>query len=265
MKVALIQFGAGANKARNIEKAAALVKRAIEAKASFVLLPEVFSYRGIIESKGWLQQVAEDIPGESLKPLMILAKKNKVFILAGSIFEKIKGSRKVYNTSVLINDRGNIQAVYRKKHLFNASLGKNRIQESKNFLQGTREVLTKVKDFQVGMSICYDLRFPDLYQVYGEMKADVLVVPSAFTKKTGEAHWEVLLRARAIENRCYVLAPNQIGKDARAIASYGNSMVVDPWGRILARASNNKEEIVYAEVDKKILGETRAILPMAKR
>jgi nitrilase len=118
-----------------------------------------------------------------------------------------------------------------------------------------------VKDFLIGMSVCYDLRFPEFYKLYAKHGVDIICVPSAFTQKTGEHHWEVLLRARAIENLAYVLAPNQIGEDTRGIKVYGHSMIIDPWGTVLARASADKEEIIYARLDKNIIKETRLTLP----
>jgi nitrilase len=121
--------------------------------------------------------------------------------------------------------------------------------------------MAKAGNWVIGISICYDLRFPELYQRYARQGAEILCVPSAFTKMTGMAHWEVLLRARAIENLCYVLAPNQIGRDGNGVPSYGNSMIIDPWGKILARASGSKEEIIYADLDKRALKDQRAILP----
>ena len=121
--------------------------------------------------------------------------------------------------------------------------------------------MANVKGFKVGLSICYDLRFPELYQKYKNHSVDILTVPSSFTKTTGQAHWEVLLRARAIENLAYVLAPNQFGKTANGVFTYGNSMIVNPWGKILAKASDNKEEIIYANLDKEILTEVRRRLP----
>lgn len=259
MNVAVIQLQAGDHKTENIKKAAFFVEQAIQNKAEFICLPEVFSYRG--KAEDGLHSIAEDVPGESLRPLSDLAKKKNVFILAGSIYERAPSQKKVYNTSVLIDDRGRAAAQYRKIHLFNAVLGTQKICESDHFLSGKKTSIVKVKDFMVGLSICYDVRFPELYKLYARQGADVLCVPSAFTYKTGEAHWEVLLRARAIENVCYVLAPNQIGEDNRGIRVYGNSMIIDPWGNMLARASSDKEEIIYARLDKNIIKEKRLALP----
>lgn len=261
MNTAVIQINATDNKGRNIDKACALVRQAIRKKAKFILLPEAFNFRGKADVRGGFGSIAENLPGPSTSPLMEEAKKHKVFVLAGSISERIADNKKIFNTSILIDPRGKIIAKYRKIHLFDAIIGKTKLKESQHFCSGHRSVMSKIGQWTAGLSICYDLRFPELYQKYAHDGANILCVPSSFTKTTGSAHWETLLRARAIENLCYVLAPNQIGKDGRGIESYGNSMIIDPWGKILARASGNKEEIIYAHLDKKILIKRRRILP----
>ncbi len=266
MKIALIQLNAGSDKKKNLDAALRLTCEAIRNKARFILLPEVFNYRGKPDAQNGFHSIAENIPGPSTEPLMILARANRVFILAGSIYEKVTGEKKVYNTSVLINDKGKIAARYRKIHLFDARLGKKIIREPQFFLSGKNPVTASVGGFKAGLSICYDLRFPDLYKHYAKAGAQILCVPSSFTATTGEAHWEILLRARAIENLCYILAPNQFGKTPAGIETYGNSMVVDPWGKILARASGAntsgaRQEILYADIDKKTLLESRKKLP----
>ncbi len=259
MNVAVIQLCASNQKIENIKKAVHFVELAIHHKAEFICLPEVFSHRGKVEDG--VSSITEDVPGESLLPLINLAKKRNVFILAGSIYERIASQKRAYNASILIDSRGKISAHYRKIHLFNVLLGKQKICESDYFLSGKKLVTAKVKNFSVGLSICYDVRFPELYKLYAKQGVDILCVPSAFTYQTGEAHWEVLLRARAIENLAYVLAPNQMGEDNRGIKTYGNSMIIDPWGNILARASSDKEEIIYARLDKNVIKEKRLTLP----
>ncbi|MCA9409455.1 MAG: carbon-nitrogen hydrolase family protein [Candidatus Omnitrophica bacterium] len=249
MKTAVIQLKANHEKQKNIIKAVDLVRKAIQKKSQFILLPEVFSYRGNIESRKQLQTVAEKIPGPSTTPIIDLARKHKVFILAGSVYEKAPAQQKVFNTSILINPSGKIVGKYRKMNLFNAVIGRKKIREANNFLSGRKTVKTKVGNFNVGLSICYDLRFSELYKKYASEGVDVLCVPAAFTQETGKAHWKILLQARAIENFCYVLAPNQTGTDNRGVANYGHSMIIDPWGTVLAEASGTKEEIIYADLD----------------
>lgn len=263
MKTAIIQLNAQADKKKNIKKALWLTERAIKSSAAFIALPEVFNYRGPLH-RNILSDVAEQIPGETVNPFLALAKQKKVFILLGSVYERIKNSKKAYNTSVFIDDKGKILGKYRKTHLFNALVGTRRINESRHFLAGKKLVTANAAGFKIGMSICYDLRFPAIYQQYSRAGCHVVVVPSSFTKRTGKAHWEVLLRARAIENCCYVLAPNQVGKDSNGVFSYGNSMIVDPRGEVLARASGRKEEIIYGEITKDRLLFSRRILPSLK-
>jgi deaminated glutathione amidase len=259
MKVALIQTCAGDLKSENIKRALSLVEKAIKNHAQFILLPEVFTFRGSLQEQ--LASISEDLPGETHASLMVLARKNKVSILAGSIFEKIPKQKKVYNTSALIDEKGKLKGVYRKINLFKANVGAKKFSETNHFLPGNELVLSTVKEFRVGLAICYDLRFPELFWQYGRAKVDMICIPSAFTYPTGKAHWEVLLRARAIENLCYILAPNQFGEDSRGVRNYGNSMVIDPWGNIIARASTDKEEIIYADINKKEIQMRRKILP----
>jgi len=261
MKIAVIQMGTTADKSRNLKKAVIFIRQAIARRARLILLPEVFVFRGGIRAGKDARAVAETVPGESLKPLMALAKKHKIFILAGSIYEKAAGMDKAYNTSVLIDDHGAIKAKYRKIHLFEAILGNKRVREADCFAAGHKAVMARVEEFKLGLSICYDLRFPGMYRKYAVLGAHAVCVPSAFTHETGKAHWEVLLRARAIENRCYILAPNQVGKSGKGARHYGHSMVVGPWGEILAMAPGNKEEIIYAQLNLNDIKAARQKLP----
>lgn len=260
MKVAVIQTNAGSNKNKNIEMAGSLVEKAIAKNAKFILLPEVFVFRGKLKAKGILSEISETTKGGTIKKLSCIAKERKVSILAGSIYERIKGSKKVYNTSVLVDSDGKIAAVYRKIHLFDANVDGKRICESQCFSAGKKLALSNVGGMKVGLSICFDLRYPEMYRKYFLQGAEVLCVPSSFTETTGKAHWEILLRARAIENKSFVLAPNQVGKNGQGVSCYGNSMIIDPWGKILARASSNKEEIIYADIYKKRTIKVKTVL-----
>lgn len=258
MRVALVQMGSGADKAANLAMAKMLVGQAIRGQARFILLPEVFNVR---VDGGDVLARAETIPGPSLLPFMKIARKNSVWILAGSITEK-GADGKVYNTSVLIDNEGRIGAVYRKIHLFDVAVAGTDISESKQFQSGNDPVLADVDGLGLGMSVCYDLRFPELYRGYSKAGAQILSVPSSFTSVTGELHWEVLLRARAVENQCFVLAPNQIGVGAGGIASFGHSMVVSPWGQVLAKGSAHEEEIVLSDLDFEGLEQLRKEFPV---
>ena len=265
MKIAVIQMNSSSDKKSNIARALKLVERAVQEKARLIALPEVFNYRGKIDDRKKLSSVAEDIPGESTAPFLQVARRQKVFILAGSIYERIKNSDQVYNTSVFMDPSGKIFARYRKIHLFDAVIGGKIVKESEFFKAGKKLVLGFAEQFSVGLSICYDLRFPDIYREYAEKGAHILCVPSSFTKMTGKAHWEVLLRARAIENFCYVIAPNQIGYDGRGIEAFGRSLIVNSWGEVIARASADKEEVIFAEISMEDVLRKRQILPTIQR
>ena len=256
-------MNSGSDKGQNIKRALYWIERAVAEKAKFILLPEVFNFRGRILSQHDLNLIAEDIPGESTRAVMSVARKHKVYVLAGSIYEKRKGGSKAYNTSVLINAEGQIVAKYRKMNLFDAVVDGTPIQESATFVRGRKTVVASVEDFKAGLSICFDLRFPELYRKYAQAGVHILSIPSSFTYVTGEAHWEPLLRARAIENLCYVLAPNQIGKDGRGVRSYGNSMIISPWGKILARASEDQEEVICAQIAMAEVEQTGKIFSLA--
>ncbi len=260
MKIALIQFNASDDKKNNIQRALHFIQEAASRGASWILFPEVFSFRGNLLDKEVLATIPEPIPGTTTQAFQEIAKKNKVDILLGSLLEKIDKD-KPCNTSVAINKNGQIIAKYQKIHLFDAVIDGKIVKEADFLSQGDRGEIVNVEEFKVGLSICYDLRFPNMYQEYAQLRANVLTVPSCFTKTTGQFHWESLLRARAIENLCYVIAPNQVGKDFRGIESYGHSMAISPWGEILACGSQDEEEIVYAEIDIKEVQKARAALP----
>ncbi len=261
LKVAAIQLASNDSKERNISHTVKFVKEAIASEAEFIVLPETFNYRGDSED---LNFIAEKIPGESLLCLIDLAKQHNVWILAGTIYEKVMNSVKPYNTSVLIDNLGNIKAKYRKIHQFDVSIEGKEILESKRNLAGKRIVLSSIAGIKTGLSVCYDLRFPELFRKYSEKGVELICAPSSFTAVTGEAHWEVLVRARAIENQCFVIAPNQSGLGSDSVMTFGNSMIVDPWGKIMARAAKDGEEVIYADLDFDKLYEIRKALPVLK-
>jgi len=261
MKVALLQFCASVDKAANLSNALALSQEALGKGAQFILLPEVFNFRGDTRNKEILAQATEKIPGPSVNAFIPLAKKYRASFLLGSILEKAASDSRAYNTSVFINSRGTITAKYRKIHLFDARIGDKIIREADCFKAGRQLTTVKIGEFRMGLSVCYDLRFPGLYQDYARRGVEILTAPSCFTKKTGEAHWEALLRARAIENLSYVLAPNQVGTDVRGMHAYGHSMIISPWGEIIARGSGDAQEIVFGDINIEEVRKARQILP----
>ncbi|MDE1921257.1 MAG: carbon-nitrogen hydrolase family protein [Candidatus Omnitrophica bacterium] len=260
MKVALIQFCSAQDKADNLKRATGMVQEALAQGARFVLLPEVFNFRAGADNKQILQEAAEPVPGPSVRAFFPLAQKYKACLLLGSIIEKA-GAGYAYNTSVVIDSGGSISAKYRKIHLFDARLGDKIIREAGSFLPGNKITTVKIGEFRAGLSICYDVRFPGLYQRYARRGVEVLTVPSCFTKKTGQAHWETLLRARAIENLAYVLAPAQVGTDGRGIEAHGHSMIVSPWGEVTACGSPKGQEIVFGQIDLREVKKARQSLP----
>lgn len=265
LKVALVQLDSQNNKAANLEKSEKFIRQAAALGAEFVLLPETFNLRRAPNPK----EQAETIDGPTVQFLQHLAKPLGIHILAGSICEKVihksvdvDDEEHLYNTSVLIDAEGQVKATYRKIHLFESSLENACISESRVYKFGDSPVLTEVNDIKVGLSICYDLRFPELYRHYAHEGVQALTAPSSFTSPTGEAHWEVLLRARAIENLSYVLAPNQVGLGSCSVPTYGNSMVIDPWGKIITRASADQEEVITATLDLDHLTKSRQSFPV---
>jgi len=260
MKIALLQFCAGLDKAANLSKALTLSQEALDRGAKFILLPEAFNFRGVGGNKELFEKAAEKIPGPSVDAFVPLAKKYNVSFLLGSILEKAPIAH-AYNTSVFIDPRRGVIAKYRKIHLFDARIDDKIIREADCFRAGRQLTTVKIGEFRMGFSICYDLRFPELYQNYARKGVEILTVPSCFTKKTGEAHWETLLRARAIENLSYVLAPNQVGVDAGGMQAYGHSMIISPWGEVIARGGAGKEEIIFGEINIEEIKKARSILP----
>jgi deaminated glutathione amidase len=255
---AAIQMAAGSDKAANLERAERLIRLAAARGASLVALPETFNWRGKRSEEA---AAAEPLEGDSLAAISRLARELSLHIVAGSVTEHAPGQARRYNTSVLIGPAGAQLAVYRKIHLFDVDLpGRVTVKESEVKLAGAEVVSARTPRGTVGLSVCYDLRFPELYRRLAFAGAEILTVPSCFTFPTGEAHWDALLRARAIENQAYVIAPAQFGTNVHGFSDYGNSMIVDPWGRVIARASD-QEGVVLAPIDLEYLLRVRRELP----
>jgi predicted amidohydrolase len=255
---AVIQLNAGEDLESNLVNAVRLCNEAADQGAELICLPEMFNYRPISLPP---KRRSESLDGPSLAPLKALAISRGVTIIAGSMGEAIPNSTKLYNTSAVISPKGDIQAVYRKINLFDAHVDGVDIRESSAYEKGASPVVTEVNGFKVGLSVCFDIRFSSLYQHYKQAGVDIIVIPSSFTSRTGEAHWEVLCRARAIETQSYVLAPNQIGKGTREVETYGHSMVVDPWGKVLKKASGHLEEILICRLSKAEIQTVREKIP----
>jgi len=255
---AVIQMTTSSDKAANLEKAERMIRLAAARGAQLVGLPETFNWRGKRSDE---PAAAESLEGETLTVMARLARELEIHLLAGSITEHVPGESRRYNTSVLFGSDGARLAVYRKIHLFDIDLpGRVTVKESDAKLPGSEVVTAATTLGTVGLTVCYDVRFPELYRRLVYAEATILTIPSAFTFPTGEAHWEVLMRARAIENQSYVLAPAQFGANVHGFSDYGNSMIVDPWGRVLARASD-QEGVLIAPMDMDYLARVRRELP----
>jgi predicted amidohydrolase len=255
---AVVQMTSTTDVERNLAAAEALVERAAARGAAFVGLPENFAF---LRSEGQPAPDPQDLDGPWVRRMAGLARRLKVTLLLGSLPERVPGDARVRNTSVLLGPDGTTVAVYRKIHLFDVDLpGMEHLKESQAAVPGDEVVTADTAIGRVGLSICYDLRFPELYRQLAARAARVLCVPSAFTERTGKAHWEVLLRARAIENLAYVLAPAQVGHHGGGRASHGQAMVVDPWGAVVAQVPDG-EGVAVAEIDLERLERLRRELP----
>jgi predicted amidohydrolase len=260
MWVAAVQLNSTPEVGRNVVRARALVQEAAGRGAQLVALPEHFAYLGPEDRE---PPSAQPLEGPLVAEFRDLARKLGIFLLLGSFPELVTPGERLFNTSVLLSPQGRILASYRKMHLFDVDLpGKATYKESQ-FIQPGRELAVAPlpgTHFTAGLAICYDLRFPELFRALTAKGADLLLLPSAFTLATGRDHWEVLLRARAIENLAYLVAPAQWGRHAPGRQSYGHSLIIDPWGLTLAQAPDG-EGVIYAHLDHPRLTKLRQQLP----
>ena len=257
MRVAVVQLNSNGDKARNLAAAERLVRDAAADGAEFVALPEKWN---LLAGGAELAAGAEPLDGPSLTAARGWARDLGIHLLAGSISEQGGEGEKASNTSVLIGPGGEDLAVYRKVHMFDVDAGGVSYRESEFEQPGEEAVVAQAGDLSVGLTVCYDLRFPELFRILALRDARLIVVPSAFTLATGRDHWEVLLRARAIENQLFVLAPNQWGEAPPHYSSFGRSMIVDPWGTVLATAPDG-ECFVTADLDFVAQDRVRESLP----
>ena len=230
MRVAAIQLNSSDEVDRNLEGAERLVRSAAAAGAELVVLPEKWS---ALAPGAVLAELAEPLDGPIVTAARGWARRLGITLLAGSVGERIEGSERIANTSLLISRDGEIEATYRKIHMFDVDVGGVSYRESEHERAGEEIVVAPAAGTDLGMTVCYDLRFPELFRILALRGAQVITVPSAFTATTGRDHWEVLLRARAIEDQLFVVAANQFGTAPPSFSSWGHSMIVDPWGRIL--------------------------------
>ena len=256
--VAAVQMNSGADKEVNVADAIELIERAAGTGARLVALPEVWTYLGDADG---IRDAAEEIPGPTIERLAEEARRHGIYLHCGSIFEQVPGDPCVYNTTAVLNPAGELIARYRKIHLFDVSFdGQFTYLESNIIAPGDEIVVVDVDDVKVGLSICYDLRFPELFRLLALQGAELIILPAAFTQYTGKDHWELLLRARAVENQVFMVAPNEHGHNPSGVTAYGRSMIVDPWGTVLATAPDGVG-VIQANCNLELLETVRRELP----
>ncbi|MFT5208212.1 MAG: putative amidohydrolase [Candidatus Omnitrophota bacterium] len=265
LTVSAIQMSAGPKKEKNLANARRLVDQALRNLARVVVLPEGFLMRAPHKD---LIAEAETLDGPAIKALQADAKKFCAWLVLGGVLlkpkAKAKGKDKVENTLILIGPDGEIKATYVKMHLFQSLVPNAKVSEVDFCIPGKKPLMVDIHGFKVGFSICYDLRFPDLYQHYAKEGADLLIIPAAFTFETGRHHWHTLVKARAIETQCFVLAANQSGQGANRVMAYGHSLILDPWGLTLSEAGPQTKTIISATLEKQRLQEVRNQIPMQR-
>jgi predicted amidohydrolase len=257
MRAAAVQLNSTDEYDRNLEVAERLVRAAAADGAQLVVLPEKWTVMGPPEA---LRSSAEALDGPAMTAAAGWAKELGIFLVAGSFPEIVPDWEKLANTSVLLGTEGEPLALYRKIHMFDVDVGDVSYRESETEQPGDEIVVGEAGGVMLGLTVCYDLRFPELYRILALRGARVITVPSAFTERTGRDHWEVLIRARAIEDQVFMIAAGQIGFAAPHYRSYGRSMIVDPWGVVIAQAADT-ECFVAADLDFTIQEEMRGSLP----
>ena len=261
LRVACVQMTSRADKAANLETAERLVARAAATGADLVALPEKWNAIGTTEQ---LHAAAEPLEGgESVAAMADWSRRHGITLVGGSISEQREGREKLSNTSLVFGPDGELLGLYRKIHLFDVEVGGVTYRESEAEEPGGEPVVVRGEGWPVGLTVCYDVRFPELYRILALEGAELVTVPAHFTTPTGKDHWHVLLRARAIENQCYIAAPAQFGMTRPGKPSYGRSLIVDPWGVVLAQAPD-EETVISAELDRARLRWVREKLPSLK-
>jgi predicted amidohydrolase len=257
VRAAVVQLNSTEDKERNLSAADSLARAAASDGAELVVLPEKFNVLGTADH---LRAGAEPLDGPTLRWASGLASELGIWLVAGSIVERVEGGEKLRNTCALVDPGGSIAAVYRKIHMFDVDVGGTSYRESDSESPGDEIVLADAGELPLGLAICYDLRFPELFRILAVRGALAFALPAAFTLFTGKDHWEVLLRARAIENQAFVIAAGQVGTHPPGHQSFGRSMIVDPWGIPLAIAPDS-ECYVSADLDFAAVERVRERLP----
>lgn len=260
MRIAALQYCAGATADDTLPVIDGLVARAIKGAADMVCLPEAANF--LPKDRTARHQLAEVTnDSASLNHLQKLAAAHKIWILVGSMLMRAAEDDSFVNQGQMINPSGTVIATYDKIHMFDANVADGQVyEESAHLRAGDQPILVQADELNIGMTICYDVRFAHLYRQLARDGAEVLMVPAAFTLNSGKAHWHVLLRARAIETGCYVVAPAQMGTHADGRVTYGHSLIVAPWGEIIAEAESG-EDVIFADIDKSKITAARTAIP----
>jgi predicted amidohydrolase len=257
MRAAALQLNATADVDSNLETAERLVRAAAADGAELAVLPEKWS---LLASGERLAELAEPLDGPVVSAARSWARDLGIFLVAGSVAERVPGRELLSNTSLLLDPDGEIAATYRKIHMFDVDVGGVSYRESEHELAGEEIVDAEAGGLRLGLTVCYDLRFPELFRILALRGAQAITVPAAFTAVTGRDHWEVLLRARAIENAVYVIAPGQFGEAEPHYSSWGHSMIVDPWGKVLDLVADGEGHAI-ADIDPGEIDSIRAKVP----
>jgi len=258
IRVACVQMTSRQDKEANLARAEALVARAASTGADVVVLPEKWNLIGSADDYRAAAEPLDD--GESVRAMAGWAKTLGVTLVGGSITERREGREKLSNTSCVFDPDGELVAVYRKIHLFDVEVGGHVYRESEAEEPGTEPVVARAEDWAIGLTVCYDVRFPELYRILALDGAELVTVPAHFTTPTGRDHWHVLLRARAIENQLYVAAAGQVGETIAGKPAYGRSLIADPWGIVVAQAPD-VECVISADLDRDRVRQVREKLP----
>uniref|UniRef100_A0A165WDC8 CN hydrolase domain-containing protein n=1 Tax=Daucus carota subsp. sativus TaxID=79200 RepID=A0A165WDC8_DAUCS len=265
VRVAAAQMTSINDLAANFSTCSRLVKEAASAGAKMLCFPENFSYVGA--ALGDSLKIAEPLDGPIMKGYCSLARESNIWLSLGGFQEKGSDDAHLRNTHVLIDNAGNIKSTYSKMHLFDVDVPGGAVYKESSFTEAGKEIVAVDSPVgRLGLTVCYDLRFPEIYQqLRFHHEAQVMLVPSAFTKVTGEAHWEILLRARAIETQCYVIAAAQAGKHSEKRESFGETLIIDPWGSVIGRLPDRVSTgLAVADIDFSLLDSVREKMPISK-
>lgn len=258
-KLAVVQMKVTDNKKENISKAKDMIREAAQKGANLVILPEIFNSP---YNNSSFPLYAEEFPGETSLEMMKIAKECSIVLVAGSIPEKEGDS--IFNTCYVYNESGEVIGRHRKIHLFDINIkGGQYFKESDVLTAGKDFTVVDTKFGKIGIAICYDVRFPEYFRILSEMGAELVALPAAFNMTTGPAHWEISLRMRAVDNQIYMAAASPARDESQSYVSYANSMIVDPWGKVLENADTD-EKIIYSDIDRKRVYEIREQLPLLK-